>query len=228
MPHSIAMDGPVGAGKSSVASGVAKALGLLQLDTGAMYRAIGLAAVRAGIDPQDEDAASRLGEMTEVAVAYENGVQRTLLNGEDVTALIRTPEVTMAASAVSKWPKVRQRMVALQQGIARGVDIVLDGRDIGTRVLPDATLKVFLTASPEERAKRRCDEGIAKGAPVPYADVLRDLMARDLQDSTRETDPLRQAEDAVLVDSTNMTQDEVVAHIVALYRRAVAAKEEAK
>ncbi len=225
MPHSIAIDGPVGAGKSSVASGVAKALGLLQLDTGAMYRAIGLAAVRAGIDPQDEDAASRLSEITEVSVVYTNGAQRTLLNGEDVTDLIRTPEVTMAASAVSKWRQVRQRMVALQQGIARGVDIVLDGRDIGTRVLPDATLKVFLTASPEERARRRCDEGIAKGAPVPYEAVLRDLIARDLQDSTRETDPLRQADDAVLVDSTHMTQDQVIAHIVALYHQVVADRE---
>ncbi|MCL2545232.1 MAG: (d)CMP kinase [Clostridia bacterium] len=218
MPHSIAIDGPVGAGKSSVAKGVAQALGFPYLDTGAMYRALGLKVLRAGRDPQDERAATWAAESSVVSVRFENGVQRTLLDDEDVTELLRTPEAGNAASAVSQWPVVRALLVREQRDIASRIDMVLDGRDIGTVVLPNATLKIFLTADAEVRAKRRFDELIAAGNRVEYEGVLADLLARDAQDSGRAADPLRQADDAVLVDTTGMTLPQVIEHIVGLYR----------
>lgn len=214
MPMNIAIDGPVGAGKSSIADQVAQRLNILHLDTGAMYRAFGLYALRRGADLASEAALSALAEDVDVQVKYENGAQRTLLFGEDVSELIRTGEVSAAASAVSKWPAVRRRMVRAQQEMARTADMLIDGRDIGTVVLKDSPCKIFLTAAAEERARRRYLQQMEKGDTTPYEQVLRELNARDEQDMNRKTDPLRQAEDAVLVDSTNMTQEETVEAIV--------------
>ena len=214
MPMNIAIDGPVGAGKSSIADQVAQRLNILHLDTGAMYRAFGLYALRSGTDLASEAALSALAEDVDVQVKYENGAQRTLLFGEDVSELIRTGEVSAAASAVSKWPAVRRRMVRAQQEMARTADMLIDGRDIGTVVLRDSPCKIFLTAAAEERARRRYLQQLEKGDTTPYEQVLRELNARDEQDMNRKTDPLRQAEDAVLVDSTNMTQEETVEAIV--------------
>lgn len=214
MPMNIAIDGPVGAGKSSIADQVAQRLNILHLDTGAMYRAFGLYALRSGTDLASEAALSALAEDVDVQVKYENGAQRTLLFGEDVSELIRTGEVSAAASAVSKWPAVRRRMVRAQQEMARTADMLIDGRDIGTVVLRDSPCKIFLTAAAEERARRRYLQQMEKGDTTPYEQVLRELNARDEQDMNRKTDPLRQAEDAVLVDSTDMTQEETVEAIV--------------
>lgn len=205
MPMNIAIDGPVGAGKSSIADQVAQRLHILHLDTGAMYRTVALYMLRNGIDPQDEQTVSaRCGE-ADVRVAYRDGAQRTMLGGEDVNDLIRTGEVSAAASAISKWPAVRRRMVAAQREIAATADMLID-----------APVKIFLTATPEERARRRYRQQIEKGDMTPYEQVLAELNARDAQDMNRETDPLRQAEDAVLVDSTNMTPEQVVDAIIAV------------
>ena len=214
MPMNIAIDGPVGAGKSSIADQVAQRLNILHLDTGAMYRAFGLYALRSGTDLASEAALSALAEDVDVQVKYENGAQHTLLFGEDVSELIRTGEVSAAASAVSKWPAVRRRMVRAQQEMARTADMLIDGRDIGTVVLKDSPCKIFLTAAAEERARRRYLQQLEKGDTTPYEQVLRELNARDEQDMNRKTDPLRRAEDAVLVDSTDMTQEETVEAIV--------------
>ena len=214
MPINIAIDGPVGAGKSSIADDVAKKLNILHLDTGAMYRTFGLYALRSGVDMTSEAALSELVEKVDIQVRYVNGAQQTLLFGEDVSDLIRTGEVSAAASAVSKWPAVRRRMVRAQQEIAKTADMLIDGRDIGTVVLHDSPCKIFLTAAPEERARRSYVQQMEKGDMTPYEQVLRELNARDEQDMNRKTDPLRQAEDAVLVDSTNMTREETVDAIV--------------
>ena len=214
MPMNIAIDGPVGAGKSSIADQVAERLNILHLDTGAMYRTFALFALRSGVDMTSEEALSGLVETVQVNVRYENGAQRTLLFDEDVTDLIRSGEVSAAASAVSKWPAVRKRMVRAQQELAAQADMLIDGRDIGTVVLKDSPCKIFLTASAEERARRRYEQNVQKGDMTPYEQVLSELNARDLQDMTRKTDPLRQAEDAVLVDSTEMSIGEVVDAIV--------------
>ena len=216
MPMNIAIDGPVGAGKSSIADQVAQRLHILHLDTGAMYRAFGLYALRSGVDMTSEEALSALVETVDVQVRYEDGAQKTLLFGEDVSGLIRTGEVSAAASAVSKWPAVRRRMVRAQQDMAKTADMLIDGRDIGTVVLKDSPCKIFLTATAEERARRRYLQQLEKGDQTPYEQVLRELNARDEQDMNRKTDPLRRAEDAVLVDSTSMTQEETVDAIVAI------------
>ena len=214
MMINIAIDGPVGAGKSSIADQVAQRLDILHLDTGAMYRAVGLHAIRTGTDMGDEAAMAALVEEIDVQVRYENGAQRTLLFGEDVTDLIRTGEVSAAASAVSRWGAVRRRMVRAQQEMAAKADMLIDGRDIGTVVLKDSPCKIFLTASAEERARRRYEQQIAKGDMTPYEQVLRELNARDEQDMNRKTDPLRRAEDAILLDSTDMSIEQVVDAIV--------------
>lgn len=216
MVLNIAMDGPVGAGKSSIASAVANRLGILHLDTGAMYRAVGLSALRAGIDLQDEEAVTAHTRVIEVAVAHSADGQRTIVNGEDVTDFIRTPEVSMAASTVARYPGVRREMVVIQQKLAASTPMLVDGRDICVRVLPNATVKLFLTASAEERARRRWLEMQAKGDTTPYEDVLRDLRARDEQDMNREVDPLRPTEDAVIVDSTDMNFEQVVDYILSI------------
>ena len=197
-----------------MAKDLARELGYIYVDTGAMYRAVGLYALRTGADVADESAMAALAEAIDVQVRYEGGAQRTLLFGEDVSELIRTGEVSAAASAVSRWPAVRRRMVRAQQELARQTDMLIDGRDIGTVVLADAPVKIYLTATPEERARRRYLQQLEKGDTTPYEQVLRELNARDAQDMNRKTDPLRQAQDAVLLDSTGMTADEVVDAIV--------------
>ena len=204
MRLNIGIDGPVGAGKSSVADAVAARLGILHLDTGAMYRALGMTALRRGIDTYDEKAVVKLCRELDISISHEADGQHTWVDGEDVTGMIRTPEVSMAASKVSSYADVRKEMVRIQQRLAAETDMVLDGRDICTTVLPDATAKIYLTASPEERAKRRHLEMQAKGMPDSYEKVLKDLNARDYDDMHREVEPLRQAEDAVLVDSTEL------------------------
>lgn len=218
MALTIAIDGPVGAGKSRIAARLAQALDILHLDTGAMYRALALKALREGIDPHDERAVDALCGRTDIGVALHDGGQRTILDGEDVTSQIRTPEVGAAASAVSQWGGVRRHMVALQQAYAAGADMILDGRDIGTRVLPDATFKFYLTGAPQVRARRRYDEHIGRGEDADYDDVLRELMERDDQDMNRAEDPLRQAKGAVLIDTTEMTEDAVLARLLAIIR----------
>jgi len=214
MIYTIAMDGPVGAGKSSVADGVAQKLGILHLDTGAMYRAFAWYALQQGISVQDEQALTALTEKMMPEVRYENGEQHTYINGQDVNGLIRTPEISMAASSVSKYAGVRKAMVAAQQQLAKKQSVLMDGRDIGTVVLKDATIKIYLTASAEVRAKRRFDELQRKGDPSTYEEVLADVIRRDEQDMNREVDPLRPAEDAQILDSSELTQEQVVDEIV--------------
>lgn len=214
----IAIDGPGGAGKSTVADDIARELGILHLDTGAMYRAFALSVLRAGIDPRDEDAVSRFADSVTVGVSYRDGKQRTSLGGEDVSDLIRTPEVSMAASDTSRYAAVRKRLVAMQRELAASQPMILDGRDIGTNVLKDATLKVFLTASAEERARRRALEMQNKGETPDEKELLAQIKARDHQDATREVDPLRPAPDAVILDTSDMTQAQVAQRILSLLK----------
>ncbi len=214
MRLNIAIDGPVGAGKSTIADEVARRLGILHLDTGAMYRALGLKAIRTGTDPQNEEAITALCEALQLDVAYGEKGQVTLLDGEDVSGLIRTPEVSMAASTVSRYAKVRKIMVRKQQELAAGQDMLVDGRDICTTVLPNAPVKIFLTASSEERARRRWKEMQEKGMPDSYEEVLRQVRERDEQDMNRPVEPRRQAQDAVLIDTTEMSFGQVVETIV--------------
>ena len=216
MRLNVGIDGPVGAGKSTVADAVAAKLGILHLDTGAMYRALGLTAVRRGIDVQDEQAIVSLCRSLHFSVSHEGDGQHTFVEGEDVTGLIRTQEVGMAASTVSRYAEVRREMVRLQQQLASETDMLLDGRDICTTVLPEATAKIYLTASAEERARRRFLELQKKGSTETFEQVLEEVKKRDEQDMNRPVEPLRQAEDAVLVDSTNLTFDEVVDAILAI------------
>ena len=214
MVLNIAMDGPVGAGKSSIAKAVADRLGILHLDTGAMYRAVGLSAIRAGVDLQDEAAVTAHPKRIDVAVAHSANGQRTIGDGEEGTDYIRTPEVSMAASTVGKYAGVRREMVAIQQKLAASTPMLVDGRDICVRVLPNATVKLFLTASAEERARRRWNEMKDKTDAPSYEEVQRDLRARDEQDMNREVDPLRPTDDAVIVDSTEMNFEQVVQYIL--------------
>lgn len=214
MVYTIAIDGPVGAGKSSVADEVARRLQILHLDTGAMYRAFAWQALREGIGVEDEAALCQLTERLMPEVRYIDGAQHTFIDGEDVTALIRTPEISMATSTISKIAGVRKAMVARQQELASRQSMLLDGRDIGTKVLPNATIKIYLTASPEERAKRRFDELQAKGDASTYEEVLSDVIRRDEQDSTREVDPLRPAEDAQILNTTGLTFEQVVEDVL--------------
>ena len=210
MKHiNIAIDGPSGAGKSTLARRIAKRFGFLYVDTGAIYRTVALHAMRAKIDLKDGGALLDALNTLRVEISYgSNGFQHMLLNGKDVTAQIRTPEVSMAASTVSAYPGVRVFLLETQRQLARENDVVMDGRDIGTMVLPHADLKIFLTASPEERAWRRTLELDQKGMPRPYQEVLEDQRKRDYNDTHREIAPLRQAEDAVELDTTHMTLDE--------------------
>ena len=208
-PFSIAIDGPAGAGKSTMAKALAKSLNAMYLDTGAMYRAFGLYMLRKNAVNNTAEVA-RCVEDVEVNVRFIDGAQRLFLGEEDVTQAIREPEVSMAASTVSAVPEVRQRMVALQRKIAEGQNVVMDGRDIGTKVLPNATLKIYLTASAEERARRRCRELEEKGMPEPYEQVLKDMIRRDYQDTHRAASPLQPAEDSVHVDSSKLSIDETV------------------
>ncbi len=218
MPLTIAVDGPVGAGKSTICDAVAGKLDIIHLDTGAMYRAVGLAVRLNGIDPQDEEKVCALCAegKAEVDVAYRDGRQVTLLNGADVSAKIREQEIGGYASTVSRYKEVRRMLVAQQQLIATKQDILIDGRDICTVVLPNAKIKIYLTASAEARAQRRRDQLLAKGEDIPFEEILKEVNARDWQDMHREADPLRVAEDAVVVDTTENTFDESVERIIRL------------
>ena len=216
MPLNIAMDGPVGAGKSSIADAVAARLGILHLDTGAMYRAVGLTALRRGVDVNDEAAATALCTALHISVTHEADGQHTLVDGVDETANLRTEQVSMAASTVAKYAGVRRQMVAVQQRLASETAMLVDGRDICLRVLPNADVKIYLTASAEERARRRFAQLQEKGTSDTYEQVLEDLKKRDAQDMGRKVDPLRPTEDAVIVDSSDMTFDQVVEHILAI------------
>lgn len=211
----IAIDGPAGAGKSTVARRVAERLHIRYLDTGAMYRAMALYAMRCGVPVQDEAAVERVLRDADIRVRYTEDGQRVLLSGEDVTGGLRTPELSMAASDVSAHRAVRVKLTELQREVARENDVVMDGRDIGTNVLPDTPYKFYLTASVEERARRRLLELAARGAAAgTLADVAREIEQRDYNDSHRAYMPLRQAEDALYIDSTGMTVEEVTETIL--------------
>ena len=211
----IALDGPAGAGKSTVARLLAERLGILHLDTGSMYRAVGLKALRLGLPTRQEQPVAAMLEQTSLEVRFVAGQQVVLLDGEDVTQAVRAPDVSLAASDVSALPAVRLRLVELQRQIAARQSIILDGRDIGTYVLPAARWKIFLTASPDERARRRLQDLWARGdRTVTLAGVRQDMDYRDRQDSQRSLAPLRQAADAILVDSTCLTADQVVDRIL--------------
>lgn len=212
----VAVDGPAGTGKSSVSRGLARALGARYLDTGAMYRIVTLAILRAGVDLEDPEAIAAACEVP-MSVGYDPDVDRAFLGAENVSAEIRGDEVTRAVSAVSAVPAVRTRLVSLQRELASGSDaVVVEGRDIGTVVLPGADVKVFLTATAETRAKRRNDQNVTAGLPDDYETVLADVRRRDHLDSTRAASPLRPAEDALIVDTSDMTEGQVVAHLLEL------------
>ena len=205
----VAIDGPSGAGKSSLARKAAAKLGYIYVDTGAIYRTVGLAADRAGLDTHDEDAVKALLPSLGIHMGYNTaGEQCMTLNGEDVSTAIRQPRISMAASNVSAMPPVRAFLLDMQRKMARENDVIMDGRDIGTVVLPDAEVKIFLTASPEARAQRRMLELEQKGMSQPYDDVLREILQRDEQDMNRAIAPLRQADDAVLLDTSDIGFDE--------------------
>ena len=214
----IAIDGPSGAGKSTAAKAIAKRLGILYLDTGAMYRALALKAFRLGVDPNDKQAVEAFLPAVSVDVRYRDGAMELYLDGEEVSGFIREHHISKGASDISKIPAVRLKLVELQRAIAAKNDVVLDGRDITSYVLPDAKYKFYLTASPEVRAKRRFDELTAKGQSVPYEQILADVIDRDYNDSHRDFAPLVQTEDSVLVDSSAMTIEEVVAFILSFVK----------
>lgn len=216
MSYNIAIDGPAGAGKSTIAKRVARELSFIYVDTGAMYRAIALYLLRKGTDTERESAVEEALTGIEIAIRYENGEQQVLLNGENVSGLIRTEQVGNMASKTSALPCVRAKLLQLQRDLADKQDVVMDGRDIGTNILPHAQLKIYLTASVETRAQRRYLELKDRGTSADLEEIRRDIEQRDYQDMHREIAPLKQAEDAVFLDSSDLTIDEVVGKIKAL------------
>lgn len=218
----IAIDGPAGAGKSTMARACAKALGYLYVDTGAIYRTLGYYMRLMGIGPKDKDGIARLIDEVNIEIRYEDGVQHMILNGTDVTDEIRTPEMSMYASGVSAQPCVRAFLLDMQRELARTQNVVMDGRDIGTVVLPDAQVKIFLTADVRVRAERRLAELQAKGEKASLQQVLAEMQARDKQDSERAAAPLRQAKDAVLLDTSALTPEAAVDAILEIVRRKLA------
>ena len=218
MAINIAIDGPAGAGKSTIAKMLAKELGYVYVDTGAMYRAMAYYFLQQGIDKEDEAAINAAVDGADVTIRYEDGAQKVLLNGEDVTGSLRTEQVGNMASSTSVYPAVRVKLVALQQKLAKTADVIMDGRDIGTCVLPDAQVKIYLTASVETRAKRRYDELVEKGEHADLAKIEEDIKERDYRDMHREMSPLRQADDAVLVDSSDMSIEQVVSAILGIVK----------
>lgn len=217
----VAIDGPGGAGKSTSARAAAKELGYIYVDTGALYRAVGVNALRNNIDTKDKLAVAASLEGISVDLVFENGEQKVLLNGENVSAEIRTPPASMAASDVSAVPEVRAFLFDLQRDIASRNSCIMDGRDIGTVVLPDAQVKIFLTASAEERAQRRYAELLAKGSTVSFQSVLDELIERDYNDSHREIAPLKPAEDSVVLDTTGVSLEEQVQKIIDIIKEKV-------
>lgn len=218
MSVNIAIDGPAGAGKSTIAKAVAKELEFIYVDTGAMYRAMALHLLRQGIVPGEEAQMDAACENAEISIVYENGAQQVLLNGENVTGDLRREEVGNMASVSSARPRIREKLVELQRVLASQTDVVMDGRDIGTCVLPDADVKIYLTASARTRALRRCRELEEKGVSCVLEEIEADINDRDYRNMTREISPLRKAEDAVLVDSSEMSIEEVKEAIIRLYR----------
>ena len=210
MSFIVAIDGPAGTGKGTITKLISKELGLVNIDTGAMYRSIGLYMLKNGIDINDKDAVEKASEKADVRLSYIDGTQHVLLNGEDVSTQIREEEVGKAASVVSAYPQVRKNLTALQKKLAETENVVMDGRDIGTCVLPDAFLKIYLTASPEVRGNRRYLELVEKGENPDLNEIIEDIRKRDQADMTREISPLKKADDAVEIDSSEMTIDEVV------------------
>lgn len=218
MSHNVAIDGPAGAGKSTIAKQIARRLGYIYVDTGAMYRAMAYYLIQNQVDAADQEAIAAACQHADISICYQDGEQVVLLNGENVNAYLRTEAVGNMASVSSVVPEVRKKLVELQQKLARETDVVMDGRDIGTVVLPDADVKVYLTASVETRAKRRFLELQEKGEPADLVKIAADIEDRDYRDMHRDISPLRQAEDATLVDSSDMTIDQVVERILELCR----------
>lgn len=225
MVHNIAIDGPAGAGKSTVAKKVAKELSFVYVDTGAMYRAMAFYLLRKGVNREDPDEIGEACQNAEISIEYQNGEQIVLLDGENVNAHLRTEEVSAMASVSSAVPRVREKLLDLQCKLARTMSVVMDGRDIGTTILPDADVKIYLTASSLTRARRRYLEYQEKGEPCDLAEIQKTIEERDQRDMTREISPLCQAEDAVLVDSSELTIDETVEKILSVYHSKVSEKE---
>ena len=218
MSFNIAIDGPAGEGKSTIAKRVAKELSFIYVDTGAMYRAIALYLIRSKVSPADQEALKKACENIEITISYQNGEQQVILNGENITGLIRTEEVGNMASTASAHSPVREKLLDLQRNLARNSDVLMDGRDIGTNVLPDAQLKIYLTASSATRARRRYLELQQKGEDCLLDEIERDIIERDQRDMNRDIAPLKQAEDAILLDSSDMGIDQVVERILTLYK----------
>ena len=225
MVHNIAIDGPAGAGKSTVAQKVAKELSFVYVDTGAMYRAMALYLLRKGVNREKPDEIGEACQNAEISIEYQNGEQIVLLDGENVNAHLRTEEVSAMASVSSAVPRVREKLLDLQRKLARTMSVVMDGRDIGTTILPDADVKIYLTASSLTRARRRYLEYQEKGEAWDLAEIQKTIEERDQRDMTREISPLCQAEDAVLVDSSELTIDETVEKILSVYHSKVSEKE---
>lgn len=221
MAFNVAIDGPAGAGKSSIARAAAKELGFVYVDTGALYRAVGVYGLRNGIDNKNAEAVAGMLPHISVELKFRNGVQHVYLNGEDVSEEIRTPPASMAASDVSAVPAVRQFLFDLQRDIAAKNDCIMDGRDIGTVVLPNAQVKIFLTASPEARAMRRYKELQEKGAKDTYEEVLADLLQRDYNDSHRAVAPLKPAEDSITVDNSGLSLEDSIEQVLSVIRAAL-------
>ena len=216
--RSVAIDGPSGAGKSTIAKAAAKALGFVYLDTGAIYRTVAWHITMLGIGPKDTDHVPMLLDDANIVIEFQDGQQHMILNGKDITGEIRTPEISACASQLAQQPAVRDFLLDLQRSLAKEHDIIMDGRDIGTVVLPNASLKIFLTATPEKRARRRYEEYLEKGQPAEYAQVLEDQKKRDYEDSHRKIAPLKRAKDAVVVDTTELSLQESVDTVLGLIR----------
>ena len=218
MGYKVAIDGPAGAGKSTIAKLVAKEKGYIYVDTGAMYRGLAIHFIKKGVDPENREAVAECCRDAQVTIGYEDGVQQVYLNGENITSLLRTEEVGNMASKTSVIPEVREKLLDLQRSLAREKDVIMDGRDIGTNILPDADVKIYLTASVETRAMRRYNELREKGEACELKEIEQDIRERDARDMNREIAPLKKADDAVLIDSSDMTIEEVVDRICSLCR----------